>query len=166
MRGIPPVTTTTMSKTTQSKKVAIPEDSEPLFVIEDKHGNEIVKDHGGKWVKGVSGNPNGRPKGRKNHITELKQGLEIAIRENLTPHQVARVVNAMLEQALAGNVQAGKLILDKVLSNAKDADDAQENNGGLRIIIQNASVEAIGAQHHTTIESTVEESDEEAEPST
>ena len=100
----------------------------------------IARDENGRWLKGESGNLNGRPKGRKNVITELKQDLEIALRENLTVSDVQDVVAAMLLKALEGNVGAAKLILDKVMSNAREAEDVQDTSGGLKIIIENATL--------------------------
>lgn len=97
----------------------------------------------GKFLPGVSGNPKGRPKGKKNQITELKQDMEIAIRENLSPDAIRAVVASMLAAALDGNVGAGKLILDKVMSNAREADDAQDSSGGLKIIIENATMDVL-----------------------
>ena len=110
----------------------------------------------GTFKKGVSGNPNGRPKGKKNQITELKQDLEIAIRQNMTPARVSQVVNAMFQAALEGNVGAGKLILDKCISNAKEAEEEKESSGGLRIIIENANLDVL-QQNQNVIEATSEE---------
>lgn len=119
--------------------------------------NDVVeRDESGKFLKGVSGNPAGRPKGRKNVITTLKQDLEIAIRENLTVADVQNVVKSMLAEALNGNVGAGKLILDKVLSNAKEADDEKEQGGGLKIVIEHANIDALSRTNHT-IEAKAEE---------
>ncbi|UCF78878.1 MAG: hypothetical protein JSW03_00955 [Candidatus Eiseniibacteriota bacterium] len=95
----------------------------------------------GTYIKGVSGNPAGRPKGRKNVITGLKQDLEIAVREAVDPRQIKAVVSKMVELALEGNVGAGKLILDKVLSNAKEGEDEKETSGGLKIVIEHANME-------------------------
>lgn len=97
----------------------------------------------GQWLAGSSGNLNGRPKGKKNVITELKQDLEIALRENLTVSDVQDVVAAMLLKALEGNVGAAKLILDKVMSNAREAEDTQDSSGGLKIIIENANLDVL-----------------------
>lgn len=114
----------------------------------------------GKFLPGMSGNPAGRPKGKKNLITTLKQDLEIAIRENLSVKDVQNVVQAMLAAALEGNVGAGKLILDKVLSNAKEGEDEKESGGALKVIIEHANFEAM--QHSTNvIESTAEETQDE-----
>lgn len=114
-----------------------------------KKSNEILRDPGGKFVKGVSGNPMGRPKGKKNQITNLKQDLEIAIRENMSPERVKAVVDAMFAAALEGNVGAGKLILDKVLSNAREAEDEKEANTGLKIIIERANLDIL--QHNSNV---------------
>ena len=109
----------------------------------------------GKFLPGVSGNPKGRPKGKKNVITTLKQDMEIALRENLTVEDVQNVVKSMLAEALKGNVGAGKLILDKVMSNAKESEDEKESSGGLKVVIENATFEAL-AQNQNVIEAEAE----------
>jgi hypothetical protein len=95
----------------------------------------------GKFLPGKSGNPSGRPKGKKNQITELKQDLEIAIRENVSPAEVGMVVSRMVQLALEGNVGAGKVILDKFVSNAKEGEDEKDSGGQLKIIIENAQLD-------------------------
>jgi hypothetical protein len=113
-------------------------------------------DKNGRWLPGVSGNPKGRPKGRKNHLTTLKQELEIAIRENMSPKRVSQVVDAMFQAALEGNVGAGKLILDKVISNAKEAEDEKDSSGGLKIVIEHANLDVL-QQNHNVIDGKSEE---------
>lgn len=115
----------------------------------------------GQFVAGVSGNPNGRPKGKRNQITNLKQDLEIAVRENMSPERVQAVVDAMFAAAIEGNVGAGKLLLDKVLSNAKEADDEKDVSGGLKIVIEHANLDVLPQTHTTVIESSAEEIDNE-----
>lgn len=110
----------------------------------------------GTFLPGKSGNPAGRPKGKKNRITVLKQDLEIAIRENLSTKDIQAVVKSMLAEALDGNVGAGKLLLDKVLSNAREAEDEKELGGGLKIVIENATFDAL-TQNPTIIEAKAEE---------
>lgn len=118
------------------------------------------RDEQGRFVKGVSGNPNGRPKGRKNVITGLKQDLEIAVREAVKPAQIHAVVSKMVELALEGNVGAGKLILDKVLSNAKEGEDEKETSGGLKIVIEHANMEVLSNKQSNLIDVTAEEIEE------
>lgn len=134
--------------------------------ISDSESKSVeTRGEDGRFLPGVSGNPAGRPKGRKNLLTVLKQDLEIAIRKNLCQQDIQNVVNAMLQQALDGNVGAGKLILDKVLSNAKEGEDEKESGGALKVIIEHANFEAM--QHSTNvIESKAEElQDEQREQS-
>lgn len=102
----------------------------------------------GTFLKGVSGNPAGRPKGRKNQITELKQDLEIAVRDAISPKEIKAVVTKMVQLALEGNVGAGKLILDKVLSNAKEGEEEKEMSGGLKIIIEHANLDVSHTQQN------------------
>lgn len=135
-----------------------------MTALAQKKSSEIARDKGGRFVTGQSGNPNGRPKGKKNHITNLKQDLEIAVRENMSPERVKAVVDAMFAAALEGNVGAGKLILDKVLSNARDSEDEKESNTGLKIIIERANLDIL-QQTSNVIESQAEEIlDEEEQP--
>lgn len=135
-----------------------------MTALAQKKSSEIARDKGGRFVTGQSGNPNGRPKGKKNHITNLKQDLEIAVRENMSPERVKAVVDAMFAAALEGNVGAGKLILDKVLSNARDSEDEKESNTGLKIIIERANLDIL-QQTSNVIDSQAEEILDEEEQS-
>lgn len=66
----------------------------------------------GKFQKGQSGNPNGKPKGTKNKAT-------IAA-EQLLQGDLNNICRRLIEEALVGNVQAIKLVLDRVLPSNKD----------------------------------------------
>lgn len=95
----------------------------------------------GTFVKGVSGNPNGRPK--KVTIRNLTQDLEIAIREHLTVERVKKIVNRMADMAEQGNVPAAKLILDKLIANAKDGEsDEGDKTPTVHFVITNATFAA------------------------
>ena len=100
---------------------------------------EVAK---GKWEKGKSGNPAGRPKDQRN-ITTLKNDLELAVREKLTPAIVTRVVNRMVEIATKGEdkvaVTAGKAILDMAISKAA-VQEAVAQRAPITIIIENATL--------------------------
>ncbi len=121
-------------------------------VTESEHG----RNEQGQFLKGKSGNPAGRPKGKKNEITELKQDLEIALRTHISQDQVKKIIDAMVLEALAGGVGAAKLILDKVLSNARDSDDASDNSGGITIRIENLTAAAMANAEPTGITIDVE----------
>lgn len=93
----------------------------------------------GKWVKGQSGNPNGRPKGSKAELTELKQELEVAVRRSLPAQKIINIVTKIADMAEAGDVKAAKLILDKFVSNATGAEEVAGDSGGIVIRIENAT---------------------------
>lgn len=91
----------------------------------------VPRDEAGRFPKGVSGNPLGRPKGR--HLADLKMDLEIAVRDNVTPARIVKILNKIADMAENGNVAAAKLILDKTISNASAGEDAASN--GERFVI-------------------------------
>lgn len=93
----------------------------------------------GKFMKGKSGNPAGRPKGRKNRITELKQDYEIAVRESVNPADIVNVMRKMVELAKEGDKGAAKIVLDTFVSKAKEGEDIDTGQGGIRVIVENAT---------------------------
>lgn len=106
---------------------------------ETKQENEVeaVRDDKGRFVKGSTGNPRGRPAGTKNKIAEMKRNLELAVREGISEAQITAILQSMIAEAMNGNVTAGKLILDKVMSNARLDDDEGEDKPEIVIKIQN-----------------------------
>jgi hypothetical protein len=105
---------------------------------------EVIRDPAtGQFVKGSSGNPAGRPLGSKNRIALLKREMEEAIRENLDVGVLKKIVSSMAAEAINGNVSAAKLILDKVMSNAKVEDDAGEDRPEIVIRIENLTAGAL-----------------------
>ena len=59
-----------------------------------------------KFVAGQSGNPNGRPKGSKNRSTKLREALLDELPELLA---------TLKERALAGDMAAMRLLLERVM---------------------------------------------------
>lgn len=57
------------------------------------------------FERGVSGNPNGRPKGSGNRVQEMREGLW---------HRIPAVVERLFEQAIDGDAAASKLLLERV----------------------------------------------------
>lgn len=111
----------------------------------------------GTFQKGASGNPAGRPKGRKNEIVELKQDLEIAVRQHLKLERIVKIIDKMAKLAEEGNVKAAKLLLDKVISNAREVDDVNEaGTGGIVIRIENATFAQVSKQDTSEIHEAVE----------
>ena len=95
------------------------------------------------WKPGQSGNPSGLKKGTKNHITVLKRELELAIRDHINPQAIKDVLGAMVDEARKGNVGAGKLILDKFVSNAKDGEEDNSASGTFIFKIDNITLKDI-----------------------
>jgi hypothetical protein len=113
----------------------------------------------GKWEKGKSGNPRGRPTNasRPRDIVTLKNDLELAVRDQLTPTKVTQIVNRMMKIAIEHPdpkhaIAAGKLILDMSVSKAH-VQEAVAQRAPITIVIENAT---LSAQHEQqkTIEAT------------
>lgn len=59
----------------------------------------------GRWKAGESGNPAGRPKGLA-EVTKLRQAIG---------EHIPQIVSKLVEQALGGDVQASRLLLERTL---------------------------------------------------
>jgi predicted ATPase len=66
----------------------------------------------GQFQKGQSGNPKGRAKGTKNRATLAA--------EQLLESDLDNICRKLIEEALTGNMQAIKLVLDRVLPQKRD----------------------------------------------
>lgn len=66
----------------------------------------------GRFKKGESGNPRGKPKGAKHRASLLA--------EKLFENDIEMVCNQVISQAKEGNLQAAKIILDRLLPPRKD----------------------------------------------
>lgn len=86
--------------------------------------NQLKRKDNGTFPKGVSGNPAGRPKGRKNEITLLKQELEHALRTRAAP-EVGAVLDKAIELALEGHPGMIKLLLELHMSKGSTDEKAK-----------------------------------------
>lgn len=96
----------------------------------------------GRFVKGQSGNPAGRPPNTKNKLANLRKEVELAVLEHVSVEKIKRIINKVVERAEAGDMRAAKLILDKVVSNAGPGDDAEDNGRTVVFRIENATFAA------------------------
>ena len=81
-----------------------------------------VRDDDGRFVKGQSGNPAGRPIGSKNRITVLKVALEEAFRDE-TFEDVLIILKQVVADAKAGDKSARKMVWDSAVSKGMLAQD-------------------------------------------
>lgn len=105
----------------------------------------IKREDGGKWAKGSSGNPVGRPLGKKAQIDVLKQDLEFAVRKAVSADRITAIVNKILDEAEKGSVKAAKLIFDTFLTKASTETEGDRSGQGITIRIENATFAAIAA---------------------
>jgi Family of unknown function (DUF5681) len=66
----------------------------------------------GKFSKGKSGNPEGRPKGARNRSTLLA--------ERLFADEIEDICKMVIAEAKTGNVQAAKIVLDRLFPPRRD----------------------------------------------
>lgn len=92
----------------------------------DKTGNKQIK---GRFKKGQSGNPAGRPKGSLNSTTVAAQNLLNGEAEALTRKAV--------QLAMKGNIPALKLCLDRIVPPKKEMpfDEFQSEAEPVKVII-------------------------------
>jgi hypothetical protein len=64
------------------------------------------------WKPGQSGNPAGKPKGARNHATRAALALMEGAGE--------QVIQVVIDAAKAGDLGAARIVLDKLMPNAKE----------------------------------------------
>ena len=108
----------------------------------------------GQFVKGISGNPDGRPKGSKNQMTLLRQSLEFSLREQ-SKDVLPEILQAAMDLALAGDRSMIKLLLE--LHMTKSVSDEREATDKVSITIGTHAqgqppIQINGETHENTIE--------------
>lgn len=97
---------------------------------------ENIEQH--KFPKGVSGNPNGRPKGSKNRSTIAKYWLEVeqnlknpltGATENMSQEDLMTL--ALIKKAREGDVQAYKQLMDSAYGAPVQQTDVTTNGESL-----------------------------------
>lgn len=93
----------------------------------------ISRDSKGRFPKETSGNYKGRTKGSKGQITQLRLGLEQALREQIG-ESLEKVAAKAVQMALNGNTAMIKLLLELFISKPQALD---EGEGGITKITLN-----------------------------
>ena len=127
-------------------------------MTEEQKG-ELVRTAEGKFVKGVSGNPAGRPKGSKNKITLLKMQAEEALRED-NHETMLKVAQLIVAQALEGDRASQKLVWDALVSKG-GASDEKDAKSQQRIQVNTMNVHGEPGQRVIDAEFTTETDSEQ-----
>ena len=103
-----------------------------------------------QFKKGMSGNPKGRPKGSKNKSTILREAMENKT-DRMLSREVPKVLKVVIDAAIAGDMSAAKMILDRAVPVIK-AGDGNDSAiaGGINITIKNLTAD------HGKVETVVE----------
>jgi hypothetical protein len=109
-----------------------------------KSAKEVAKrDEKGRFLKGKSGNPVGRPVGSKNRVNLLKITLEEGFREQ-NFEKIARILGSVVEDALDGDKMARKLIWDACVSKANLSEDKNSKDEAPQILIKHMEIQKQG----------------------
>lgn len=113
---------------------------------------------GSRWARGVSGNPQGRPRGARNKATVAA--------ETLLDGQAEALTKACIDRALGGDSVALRLCLDRILPPRKDRyvrlaippiADAKDVPHVLTVILEAATVGALTPEEGTRLAQLVEQ---------
>ncbi|MGH9992852.1 MAG: DUF5681 domain-containing protein [Nitrososphaera sp.] len=90
----------------------------------------------GRFVKGTTGNPGGRPKGGgKNKLQLHREAIREAVDQELCG-SVVDILKVVIKAAKAGDLVAAKMMLDRFVPVQKAADPVGAAAGGIQIIVQ------------------------------
>lgn len=111
----------------------LPTEVEPLDAS-DAPGAVVIRSTLGQFVRGVSGNPAGRPKGSRNRANLIRSFLEESLLRDLSD-EIGPVLDQALSLAKSGDPKMIKLLLGDLLRGTKpsEADSEGQNTGPTRI---------------------------------
>ena len=90
-----------------------------------------------RFPAGVSGNPNGRPKGARNKSTLLREAMEQKVDRKLS-REIPQVLDVVIRAAKGGDMSAAKMLLDRAVPVQKATDGTDKGpTNGITIRIEN-----------------------------
>lgn len=108
-------------------------------------------------VKGVSGNPNGRPKGSKSKVTLIKQAIESDLTEQLS-YDASAILQKTIQLAKEGDTTCIKILMDRLLPALRSGDvNEKAGIGNIHIHVSSIPTEGQGI----TIEANTDDYDSE-----
>lgn len=98
----------------------------------------------GQFKKGTSGNPDGRPSGSVNITKQLEDAVREYVAHPARIKRLHKVLDRLFTKAEDGHVGAAKLLLDKIVPNARDEGEDGKKSGGQTYVfrIENATFAA------------------------
>lgn len=96
----------------------------------------------GKFAPGASGNPGGKPRDGGKNLTQTRAQFRKAFLEQADRklvNSIVDVIEAVIKQAKSGDMQAAKLILDRLVPAQRAVDPARKGIGGIQILVQGAN---------------------------
>ena len=106
-----------------------------------EESTDLQKSNSGRFQKGQSGNPAGRPKGSKNKMTLIKEAIEADLVDQAQGDAMA-VYKKTVDLAKAGDTTCIKILMDRLWPAGRRDEKEKAEKGGVNIIIKGLEVEA------------------------
>lgn len=111
----------------------------PISVSEGET-TPITRNNLGQFVKGVSGNPAGKPKGSRSRSKLLREYIEEALLRDLSD-EAGALLDQAIKMAKGGDAGMMKLLLGDMLKNARtevtDTEEDDRKSISVRVTIKN-----------------------------
>ena len=94
----------------------------------------VTRDNLGRFVKGVTGNATGRPRGARNRASIVREAIEESLQRDLAQN-AAQLVDVATGMALDGDKQMLKLLLGEMLKPARTADPSVGKGAPRKVVL-------------------------------
>lgn len=121
-------------------QAGLPAEIDPEASEMDAKFPQVTRDNLGRFVKGLSGNPKGKPKGIKNRLTLLRMALEESALRG-TADKLPEMMTKAVEMATDGDKDLLKLFMKEVLNASKsqrrEEDTEEKGKTTIKVTINN-----------------------------